>query len=118
MLQLNPNRVELMDYAENYFKDSKSTGEWLKLTEEEKKIIALKAQIHRTTHKRDDPLTPKKEKEKKERKQCKGEKERGKAMGMEEHSTQLRRKDEEVRGKDLLLVPKTCKVGPTQARGM
>jgi len=59
-LQLNPNGVEVMDYAENYFKDSRSTGEWLKLTEEEKKIIALKAQIHRTTHKRDDPPTPKK----------------------------------------------------------
>ena len=77
MLQLNPNGVELMDYAENYFKDSKSTGEWLKLTKEEKKILTLEAQIRRTTHKRDDPPTPKKEKANKGRKQHKGEKERG-----------------------------------------
>ena len=39
-------------------------------------------------------------------------------MGLEDHSAQMRRKNKEVRGKDLLLVPKTCKMGPTQARGM
>ena len=77
-LQLNPNGVELMDCAKNYFKDSKSTGEWLKLTKEENKIIALEAQICKTSHKRDEPPIPRKEKEKKERKQCNGEQEQGK----------------------------------------
>jgi len=44
-LHLNPKGVELMDYAENYIKDATSMGEWLKLTDEEKKIITLKAQF-------------------------------------------------------------------------
>jgi len=77
-LQLNTNGVELMDYAENYFKDMNSTGEWLKLTDEEKKIIALEAQICNASHRKDNANIAKKEKEKKEKKKCKKEKEQGK----------------------------------------
>jgi hypothetical protein len=45
ILPLNPNGNQLMELAESYYKDSVATGEWMRLTDDEQKIIALETQI-------------------------------------------------------------------------
>jgi len=48
-LQLATNGTALMELAEGFYKDSIATGEWLKLTNEEEKIITLEAQLCEAT---------------------------------------------------------------------
>ena len=40
-----------MELAKNYYKDAIAMGNWLKLMDNQEKIIALKAQIHDTAKK-------------------------------------------------------------------
>ena len=48
-LPLATNGTALMELAEGFYKDAVATGEWLKLTDEEEKIIALEAQLRQAT---------------------------------------------------------------------
>jgi hypothetical protein len=45
ILPLNPNGNQLMELAESYYKDSAATGKWMRLTNDEQKIIMLEMQI-------------------------------------------------------------------------
>ena len=44
-LVLEANGNELMELAESYYKDAIATSEWLKLSDDEQKIVALEAEI-------------------------------------------------------------------------
>ena len=66
-LPLTTNGVALMELAENYYKDSLARGDWLKLTKDQEKIIALEAQIREAT-KKDTEREKRKKKKKKGKK--------------------------------------------------
>jgi len=65
-LNLPVNGVALIELADNYYKDSVATGNWLKLTDDQEKIIALEAQIH-DAMKKDTEHETKNKKKKKEK---------------------------------------------------
>ena len=51
-LLLDTNGNQLIKLAEGYYKDAVATGEWMHLTNEEQKIIALQMQIYNLTKKK------------------------------------------------------------------
>ena len=67
------NGNQLMELADNYYKDAMTMGKWLKLSEEDQKIIALEAEIHDLCR-----CKPTKKESKKDDGKCKGKGKDGK----------------------------------------
>jgi len=63
--QINPNGLAFMQRVENYYKDRLNSGEWMKLSEDQATILALKTQLQNVT------------KDKKDKKDKKGKKGKG-----------------------------------------
>ena len=65
-----------MELAEGFYKDAVATGEWLKLTDEEEKTIALEVQLHEATTQRNPKRKEMIKKKKKGEKEKTGQQEK------------------------------------------